>query len=179
MNTEDRMASQSAEFNALQNLMRKAKGLFETAVVDDDYPQMRHYYEGALQEFIKALQGNNRLPVNTLNFRQLRETNESRVKRWHKGGIKEWSISEWAVAMMGEAGEICDAIKKLNRIETGAQNLSDIDTKEKALDAIGEELADTILYADLLAQACNINLEFAIMRKFNSVSEKYGFPERL
>jgi len=114
-----------------------------------------------------------------LTFDRLREINAQRCLRWHPGGIDEWSVSDWGVAMAGEAGEVCDAIKKLRRIETGAKNLSDIKTTEQALEAIGIELADTVLYCDLLAQRLRIKLSVYIQRKFNSVSEKYGFPERL
>lgn len=81
--------------------------------------------------------------------------------------------------MAGEAGEVCDAIKKLRRIETGAKNLSDITTVEQAYEAIGIELADTVTYCDLVAQRLGLNLAAFIKRKFNAVSEKYGFPERL
>src|SRR5262245_17283319 len=28
----------------------------------------------------------------------------SRSARWHKGGIDEWSVADWAVALAGEAG---------------------------------------------------------------------------
>jgi NTP pyrophosphatase (non-canonical NTP hydrolase) len=114
-----------------------------------------------------------------LSFQRMRETNARRCIRWHPGGIEEWSVSDWGVAMAGEAGDVCDAIKKLRRIETGAENKSDIQTVEQAHEAIGIELADTVLYCDLLAQRLGINLDEFIKRKFNSVSEKYGFPERL
>jgi len=114
-----------------------------------------------------------------LTFDRLREINAKRCVRWHPGGIEEWTISDWGCAMAGEAGEACDEIKKLRRIETGAANLSDTKTREQAIQAIGIELADTVTYADLVAQRIGINLAEFVKRKFNSVSEKYGFPERL
>jgi NTP pyrophosphatase (non-canonical NTP hydrolase) len=85
--------------------------------------------------------------------------------------------------MLGEAGEACNAIKKLRRIETGAPNLNEpgrqLTERNAAITAIGEELADTAIYMELLAQRLGINLADAIVKKFNSVSKRYGFPERL
>lgn len=114
-----------------------------------------------------------------LTFARMSAINAERCLRWHEGGIEEWSISDWGVAFAGEAGEVCDAIKKLMRIRTGVENKSAIKTEDDAMAAIGTELADTILYADLLARRCGINLEHYIKHKFNEVSKKYGFPERL
>lgn len=44
---------------------------------------------------------------------------------------------------------------------------------------LGWELADTVAYADLLAQYYGIDLGRAVREKFNHVSEREGFPERL
>ena len=41
------------------------------------------------------------------------------------------------------------------------------------------ELADTVAYADLLAQYYGIDLGRAVREKFNHVTERAGFPERL
>ena len=120
----------------------------------------------------------------TLKFEDLRAANKTRCNRWHpNGGVVEWSASEWAVATAGELGEACNAIKKLNRIEGEYANVNDpgrqLETREAAINAIGDELADTIIYMDLLALRLGIDLSAAVARKFNVVSERYGFPERL
>lgn len=47
------MKLQKDEFNALDKLIKAYKNL--PAIVDDDYPEMRHYYEGALRAFIEAI----------------------------------------------------------------------------------------------------------------------------
>lgn len=54
------METQTAEFDALQNLCECWRKLTLTAVVDDDYPEMRHYYEGALRAFLLACRANGR-----------------------------------------------------------------------------------------------------------------------
>ena len=41
------------------------------------------------------------------------------------------------------------------------------------------ELADTFTYLDLLATAAGIDLERAVISKFNQVSAKNNFPERI
>ncbi len=127
--------------------------------------------------------GKRRRIQNDLGFRSFRKTNRARAERWHKGGIFEWSVSDWAMAMAGEAGEVCNAVKKLRRIQDDLPNISDSDrqlsTAKAAVDAIGEELADTFIYLDLLAQRLDIDLLDVIVKKFNKVSERYGFPERL
>ncbi len=116
-----------------------------------------------------------------LTFEAVAKTNLERALIWHKGGLEEWSVSDWAVAVMGEAGEICDAIKKLRRIEEGVESKSKRQplTKEEALKAIETEIGDTAVYLDLLAQRLGLSLEDCIRNTFNRISEREGLPQRL
>jgi NTP pyrophosphatase (non-canonical NTP hydrolase) len=120
---------------------------------------------------------------NDLTFQALRAVNVARSTRWHPGGIDDWTVSDWAVAMAGEAGEVCNAVKKLNRIETDCASRNEagrhFESAEQAVAAIGAELADTLLYLDLLAARLGIDLAAAVVEKFNATSRNYGFPERL
>ena len=59
-----------------------------------------------------------------LTIRELQKISEKRTKRWHPGGLEEWSPLEWAGAMAGEAGEACNAAKKLKRLETGLKSIN-------------------------------------------------------
>ncbi len=52
---------QNKEFDALTKLADCWRILQSVAVVDDDYPEYRHYYESALKTFIDALRENGRL----------------------------------------------------------------------------------------------------------------------
>lgn len=54
------MDAQSAEFDAMQKLAEAWRSLTLTAVVDDDYPRVRHHYESALGVFLKACKANGR-----------------------------------------------------------------------------------------------------------------------
>ena len=119
-----------------------------------------------------------------MKFRDFSLINKIRAKRWHHGAITNWSISDWLMAMAGEAGEACNAGKKLRRIEEQIANISieperQLSNVEDAYDKIAEELADTVIYCDLVAARIGRSLEDAIKAKFNKVSEQYGFPERL
>jgi len=97
--------------------------------------------------------------------------------RWHPAGLRSWSLSDWYTALAGECGEAGNVIKKLNRVRDGI--VGNKETPEQLRQSLGDELADVYLYLDLLAQAAEIDLPAAIERKFNAVSERHGFPERL
>lgn len=118
-----------------------------------------------------------------LTFDEVTAVNLARCNRWHKNGISDWSVSDWAVAMAGEAGEVCNAVKKLRRVEDEIANISDegrlLATKGDAIAKIGEEIADAFLYLNLLACRLGLSLSDEVVRKFNRTSERYGFPERL
>lgn len=108
----------------------------------------------------------------------LRKMNVSRATRWHEGA-EPWSGADWSNAMQGEAGEAGNVVKKLRRQETGTLgNVKDPD-REALLAKLGEEIADTLIYADLLANHYGIDLPYEIRKKFDAVSAREGFPERL
>lgn len=112
-----------------------------------------------------------------LTFDHLLEANISRCYRWHPGGPKDWSLSDWGVAAAGEMGEALNVIKKLNRERDGiVGNSVDAETLRQQL---ADELADVVIYLDLLALRENIILTDAVAAKFNRTSEKQSFPERL
>jgi NTP pyrophosphatase (non-canonical NTP hydrolase) len=91
--------------------------------------------------------------------------------------MTEWSALEWAGAMCGEAGEAANAAKKLKRLESGGDR--HIASISQARQSVGKEIADTILYAVLVAARCGIDLENTLVEVFNKKSDEYGFPERL
>jgi len=107
----------------------------------------------------------------------------SRASRWHAGDIHQWSVLEWAGAMAGETGECCNAAKKLRRLENGIASINEpgrnLASINQAKQAVAKEVADTILYAVLVAAAVDVNLEQVLIEIFNKKSEEYGFPERL
>lgn len=64
--------------------------------------------------------------------------------------------------MAGECGEACNKIKKMRRGE-------DVPIKD-----VAHELADMVIYADLLATNLGISLGDAVQEKFNLVSDRQG-----
>lgn len=106
-----------------------------------------------------------------MNLKTLREANVKRCEQvFHP--LDSWSAAEWACAMAGEAGEACNAVKKLRRFDDGTNTAKDPKTKAECISAIACELADTIIYVDLLAARLGIDLGEAIREKFNLVSDR-------
>lgn len=118
-----------------------------------------------------------------LTFKTVRDTNNSRCRRWHPGfndGTDPWNGADWSNAMQGEAGEAGNVVKKIRRLECHYPDYKQLNvTMGEFREQLGDELADTFLYLDLLAQYYGVDLAAAIVRKFNLVSEANGFPERL
>jgi NTP pyrophosphatase (non-canonical NTP hydrolase) len=104
--------------------------------------------------------------MKSLTFRKLKVANMLRDdKHWHEMEI--WSATDWACAIAGEIGEACNLIKKARR------------NKNIYASEIVEELADAVIYIDILAQHYGFDLGEAIRRKFNKVSEREGCDVKL
>lgn len=118
--------------------------------------------------------------MNSLGFDQLRAANLTRCEnRFHP--IDAWSPTDWATAMAGECGEACNLIKKLRRATGPTMELGRANTPEAAalIPMIADELADTLIYIDLLAARLGIDLGLAVTLKFNHVSERVGSTIRI
>lgn len=53
--------------------------------------------------------------MKALTFDEITVANVARCDRWHKGGMTDWSVADWAVAMAGEAGEVCNVVTTSER----------------------------------------------------------------
>jgi NTP pyrophosphatase (non-canonical NTP hydrolase) len=73
----------------------------------------------------------------------------------------------------GETGEVCNALKKIERFRMGMVGGSGDLTNLK------EELADVIICVDLIAMDLDIDLGQAIRDKFNKTSEKNGLETKI
>lgn len=106
--------------------------------------------------------------LDDLMFADLRQASVLRCEQSFQshGGLFGWSVADWALAMIGEAGEVGNAVKKLNR--------GDGDVA-----AVAKELADTVIYCDLLAARLDIDLGAAVRAKFNEVSDRVGSDIKL
>ena len=119
--------------------------------------------------------------------------------------VNAWTPCEWMTAVAGEVGEAANLVKKLRRIETDGldtpQNrelwdLLDADLRniligmmgtaqgrnaveKEIVRRIGHELADVVIYVDLLAARLDIDLGDAVIQKFNLTSKKIGSHQTL
>ncbi len=91
--------------------------------------------------------------------------------------LDEWSLSDWMTATLGELGEAANVAKKLNRVRDNIPGNSE--TPEQLEAMLADELADTFIYLDLLAQSQGISLQDAVIAKFNRTSEKIGYDNKL
>lgn len=88
--------------------------------------------------------------------------------------ISSWSLSDWFTATMGELGEAANVAKKINRVRDNIPGNGDLTADDLQL-SLADEIADTFIYLDLLAQAAGIDLESAVIEKFNKTSAKIGY----
>lgn len=96
--------------------------------------------------------------MSALTFAEFAEANRTRCRRWHDPASEPWTGADWSNAMCGEAGEAANVVKKLRRQETfTARGPDDPDA--------------SVLRSMLVAQAT--------AGKFNRVSVRQGFPERV
>lgn len=95
--------------------------------------------------------------MNTLE--KLREINAERCKAFGHT-VNSWSPTDWACALAGETGELCNLIKKMRRGD------------RVGIDDVAKEAADIVIYLDLLCTRLEIDLEAAIVNKFNEVSDR-------
>lgn len=115
--------------------------------------------------------------VHPLSFAELTAANKLRLPHF-KNNLGEpahtmpdgsdWTLLEWAGAACGEAGEAANIAKKFRRGDYKPENKGQV--KELA-----EEIADNVIYSDILAWRAGINLGEAIRSKWNETSRKIGY----
>lgn len=87
--------------------------------------------------------------------------------------ISDWSLSDWMTATMGELGTAAKIAKKLNRVRDGIPG--NVEATDDLWAALADELADTFIYLDLLAQSQGISLQEAVADRFDRTSEEIGY----
>ncbi|MFN9717296.1 MAG: MazG-like family protein [Planctomycetota bacterium] len=106
-----------------------------------------------------------------MDLQELRVANEKRHIEWAKGA--KIPLSFRGLELAGEAGEVCNELKKIERTRLGMVG------GKSATDGLQEELADVLVCVDLIAMDLGIDLSEALRDKFNKTSEKYGLATRL
>lgn len=117
--------------------------------------------------------------MNGLTFDQLRIANLKRIPLFknRRGGPahshpdgSDWGLGDWCTAVTGELGEAAGIIKQIKRKDF---------TLEQAREDLGKELADIVIYLDILAYRAGIDLGYVTTRKFNEVSDRVGCDIKL
>lgn len=104
--------------------------------------------------------------MSTLTFARFQRMNIARTKgKFHPGG-ELWPPELWALAIAGEAGELCNLLKKVVR--------GDFSLESRLADVLSE-CADIITYVDLLISVLGADTGDVVLAKFREVSERHGY----
>jgi len=110
-----------------------------------------------------------------ISFDDLRRASKWRLPLFknRRGGLahskpdgSDWTISQWLQAVLGELGEFANLHKKFFR--------GDFEDEQEFLLQAGKELADIVIYLDILAMQLTLDLGREVAAKFNEVSERIG-----
>lgn len=114
-----------------------------------------------------------------LTFEKFSELNRERCEspQGFEHPLCGWSLSDWVTATVGELGEAANVAKKLNRVRDGIPGNKETEAELRA--ALADEIADTFIYLDLLAQSQGLSLEAIVVSKFDKTSAKIGYPKRI
>lgn len=112
----------------------------------------------------------------TITFEEFRSANVARCLKWHPKGLESWSSSDWMTAVVGELGELASLLKMRNRERDGIMPGNKFSPTDKQ---IADEIADVFTCLDLLAATLGVDLGCAVIEKFNEVSARFGFPDRI
>ena len=104
-----------------------------------------------------------------LTFDRFQQVNKHRCEtKFHQ--CETWLPSGWPLAIAGEAGELCNLIKKVVR--------GDFSFDDKRGEIL-KELADVIIYCDLMITAMGAKTGEIVAAKFDEVSQRVGYSEAL
>jgi hypothetical protein len=116
----------------------------------------------------------------SLLFEELRAVNVSRCVNGFGHTLDSWSVAEWMCAALGELGEAANVARKMLRHRDGVAGNQGEDRDLEVLHAkLRRELADAVIYVDLVAASQGIDLGAAVRLAFNSKSDEIGAVERL
>ena len=106
----------------------------------------------------------------SLTFREFQDLNKRRCEEGfgHPVAFDEpyWPFQNWALAIAGEAGELCNLVKKCLR--------GDFTIEEKRSEILAE-LADVMTYCDLAMSALDADTASELKGKFDEVSRRIGW----
>ncbi len=105
-------------------------------------------------------------------LQKLRQKDNERCPLFGLGDIKSCDLGFKGCEIAGEVGEAVNVIKKILRGDT---KVHDKGVEINIIEALKRELADVVICADLLAAKFDIDLEEAVVQKFNKTSIDRGY----
>jgi NTP pyrophosphatase (non-canonical NTP hydrolase) len=106
-----------------------------------------------------------------MHLNDLRHANRKRQAEWP--GNEKADVAFRCIEVAGEAGEVCEAVKKFLRAQRGIKGTTADVSK------VADEMGDLMVSLDLLADELGIDLGDATRRKFNATTAKYGLTVTL
>lgn len=105
----------------------------------------------------------------SLTFQALRAANQARCPLFKnaKGELqhsgRDWLANDWMIATVGELGEAANVMKKVRR---GDLYL------DEARPKLAQEFSDVVIYLDMLAANCGVELTFPGVRTFDDFRKR-------
>lgn len=104
-----------------------------------------------------------------MTFSEFQAMNRARCEAGFKHSVEphgSWPFQNWALAIAGESGELCNLVKKVLR--------GDFPLEDKRVELL-KELADIITYADLMVSSLSGDTGTEVLSKFQEVSRRIGY----
>lgn len=115
----------------------------------------------------------------TIDLAAFRSVNVARAREGFKCYDNQ-PLTYWTTALAGEVGELCNMIKKMQRVQQGgADGGSSYKAKDITHAMLREEIGGIAIYLDLLASLLDIELGEAMVRTFNDKSLQMNFTHRV
>jgi NTP pyrophosphatase (non-canonical NTP hydrolase) len=112
-----------------------------------------------------------------LDLERFREINVQRAKEGFRCYDNQ-PLTYWTTALAGEVGELCNMIKKMQRVAVGGvDGGSSYSAKDITPEMLKEEIGGIAIYLDLLASLLDISLEQAVIDTFDGKSRQLGFSQ--
>lgn len=108
-----------------------------------------------------------------LTLSELREANIARcplfknAKGEYQHSGRDWAPNDWMVATTGELGEAANVMKKVRRGDF---------SMDEARPKLTQEFADVLIYLDMMAASCGVDLGAAVTQTFNAKSRQMELP---
>jgi NTP pyrophosphatase (non-canonical NTP hydrolase) len=109
-----------------------------------------------------------------LTFAELTGANKLRCERDFAEPLNDsssYTPADWALSVVEEIGEVAAAVLGATGKKRRKAHLTMAD--------VGDEIADAVIYLDLLATRIGFDLGYLVWKKFNAVSERIGSAVKL